>query len=209
MAAQTQGCRGGGRGWKGGTRSALHAPLDPQRSPGTPQLPPSTNLTAAETCAGVCSPPAPAAGGRGQSLEQRRRRGCWSRRRTGAGRLGAAAWALWGPGSREEAGWLPALAPCGPRQAPCSHPPPLSGSGVACRPPHFLDANTVALVLHSVEVEAGGSGIGDPAATGRDAAAVDVLWTLQRQRGSAGPPRPPRQPSTRSSAVRGSVEAAA
>lgn len=90
--AQTQGRGCQGRmtptlqGRKGGTCSALHTPLhpwqggdmeprDPPAPPQHPQLPTSPNLRAAEMCAGVCSPLAPAAGGRGQSLEQRQRRG--------------------------------------------------------------------------------------------------------------------------------------
>lgn len=86
--AQTQGRGCQGRmtptlqGRKGGTCSALHPwqggdmePRDPPAPPQQPQLPTSPNLRAAEMCAGVCSPLAPAAGGRGQSLEQRQRRG--------------------------------------------------------------------------------------------------------------------------------------
>lgn len=56
-------------------------------------------------------------------------------------------------------------------------------SGAAHHSPHLLNSDTVIFIVHPVEVEARGSGIGDPTATGRDAAAVDVLRALEVQRG--------------------------
>ena len=79
---------------------------------------------------------------------------------------------------------LPSLPESDAGHAGTSQPPT---APPCCRaahhPPHLLDADTVTLILHSVEVEVRGRGVADPAATGRDAAAVNVLWTLEERRG--------------------------
>lgn len=119
---------------------------------------PSSHLRAAAACAGVCSPPAPAAGRRGHTLERRRQRGSRSRRRTGAGRLEAAAWALWGPGRGENT----ALAVTHTAHSDTDHASPPRSP----QPSDLPEADAVPVAVYAVQLEPRGRGVADPGAAG-------------------------------------------